>query len=49
MRAALDAVSAALTTEALQEMNQQVEIYRKNPRKVAEQFLQESGIIPPAN
>lgn len=49
VRAALDAVSAALTTEALQEMNQQVEIYRKNPRKVAEQFLQESGIIPPAN
>lgn len=46
VRAALDAVSAALTTEALQEMNQQVEVYRKNPRRVAEQFLQDNGIIP---
>ena len=46
VQAALDAVSAALTTEALQEMNQQVEVYRKNPRKVAEQFLQDNGVIP---
>lgn len=46
VRAALDAVSAALTTESLQEMNQQVEVYRKNPRRVAEQFLQDNGIIP---
>ena len=48
VRAALDAVSEALTTEALQEMNQQVEVYRKNPRRVAQQFLEDNGIIPAA-
>ena len=46
VQAALNAVSAALTTEALQEMNQQVEVYRKNPRRVAEDFLVANGIIP---
>ena len=46
VQAALDAVSAALTTESLQEMNQAVEVYRKNPRRVAEQFLVDNGIIP---
>lgn len=49
VRAALDAVSAALTTEALQEMNQQVEVFRKNPRRVAEQFLVDNGVIPATN
>jgi len=43
--AVLDEVSAALTTEGLQEMNRQVEVLRKNPRLVAQEFLVESGII----
>lgn len=42
---ALDEVSAALTTENLQQMNSAVEIYRDNPRLVAQEFLQEAGII----
>jgi len=48
VRQALDAVSAVLTTEALQEMNRDVEVLRKNPRRVAEDFLRANGVIPPA-
>ncbi|MCB0916338.1 MAG: ABC transporter substrate-binding protein [Actinobacteria bacterium] len=43
--AALDAVSAALTTEELQQMNQQIEVDRANPRKVAEEFLTSKGLV----
>lgn len=43
---ALNEVSAALTTEKLQEMNSAVEIYRDNPRLVAQDFLQQEGILP---
>lgn len=42
----LNNVSAALTTDELRELNEQVEIYRKNPRLVAEQFLQDKGLLP---
>lgn len=44
---ALNEVSAALTTEQLQQMNSAVEIYRDNPRLVAQDFLREQGILPP--
>lgn len=44
---ALNEVSAALTTEQLQEMNSAVEIYRDNPRLVAQEFLEQAGILPP--
>lgn len=40
----LDAVSAALTTEDLQQMNADVEIDRQDPRAVAEQWLQANGL-----
>ena len=36
---ALDSVSAALTTDELQALNQQVEVDRKNPKTVAAEFL----------
>ena len=45
--ALLDNVSAALTTDELRGLNEQVEIYRENPRLVAEEFLQEKGLLPP--
>lgn len=48
VREALDAVSAVLTTDALQQMNRDVEVLRKNPRLVAEDFLRANGVIPPA-
>ncbi len=41
----LDKVSAALTTDELQQLNQQVEIDRQSPQKVATAFLQEKGLI----
>jgi osmoprotectant transport system substrate-binding protein len=41
----LDKVSAALTTDELQQLNQQVEIDRQSPQKVATAFLQENGLI----
>lgn len=37
---------ATLSTEDLQEMNQQVDIYRKNPRLVAQDYLVDQGLIP---
>ena len=40
---ALDSVSAVLTTEELQQMNQLIEVDRRNPRRVAEEFLQSKG------
>ena len=44
----LDDVSAALTTDELRQLNEQVEIYRKNPRLVAQDFLQSKGLLPPS-
>lgn len=41
----LDKVSAALTTDELQQLNEQVEIDRQSPEKVATAFLQEKGLI----
>lgn len=41
----LDNVSAALTTDELQQLNEQVEIDRQSPEKVATAFLQEKGLI----
>jgi osmoprotectant transport system substrate-binding protein len=41
----LDKVSAALTTEELQQLNAQVEIDRQSPQKVAEQWLTEKGLL----
>ena len=43
--AALDSVSAALTTEELQQMNQQIEVDRANPRTVAQEFLKSKGLV----
>ena len=42
---ALDKVSSALTTDELQQLNQQVEIDRQSPEKVATAFLQEKGLL----
>jgi osmoprotectant transport system substrate-binding protein len=42
---ALNAVSAALTTEDLQRMNEQVDVERQNPEAVAEQFLTDNGLL----
>jgi len=42
---ALDKVSAALTTDELQLLNQQVEIDRQSPEKVATAFLEEKGLL----
>ncbi|MFI0433340.1 MAG: ABC transporter substrate-binding protein [Candidatus Nanopelagicales bacterium] len=42
---ALDSVSAALTTDELQSLNQQVEVDRKNPKTVAAEFLKSKGLI----
>ncbi len=41
---ALDSVSAVLTTEALQALNAQVEVDRKDPAEVATQFLADNGL-----
>lgn len=41
----LDKVSAALTTEELQQLNAQVEIDRRSPQKVAEEWLQSKGLV----
>ena len=43
--AALDDLSAALTTEELQGMNKQIEVDRANPRTVAEEFLKSKGLV----
>jgi osmoprotectant transport system substrate-binding protein len=45
IRQALDGVSAALTTEDLQRMNEQVDVERQNPDDVAEQFLIDNGLL----
>ena len=42
---ALDSVSAALTTDELQALNQQVEVDHKNPKTVAAEFLKSKGLI----
>jgi len=42
---ALDSVSAALTTDELQQLNQQVEIDRRSPEKVAEEWLTSEGLL----
>lgn len=41
----LDAVSAKLTTEELQQMNADVEINRQDPRVVAENWLKSQGLM----
>ncbi len=38
-------MSAALTTEDLQRMNEQVDVERQNPDDVAEQFLIDNGLL----
>lgn len=43
--AALDPVSAALTTDELQQLNQQVEIDRRSPEKVAQEWLTSEGLL----
>lgn len=44
LTAALDAVSAALTTEDLIAMNRQADVERQNPVQVAEDYADENGI-----
>lgn len=41
---ALDAVSAALTTETLQDLLKRTDIDKTDPKKVAEEFLSEAGL-----
>ncbi len=43
--AALDPVSAALTTDELQQLNEQVEIDRKKPEAVAKDWLTQEGLL----
>ncbi|MBW3594595.1 MAG: ABC transporter substrate-binding protein [Actinobacteria bacterium] len=45
VRAALEAVSAALTTETMTELNAQVEVEGRDFRDVATEFLVEQGLI----
>ena len=45
VRRSLDSISAVLTTSDLQQLNQQVDIYRHNPRKVAEEYLRQKGLL----
>ncbi|MGL5930597.1 MAG: ABC transporter substrate-binding protein [Dermatophilaceae bacterium] len=44
VRAALDAVSAKLTTEAIAGMLKQTDIDKKDPKAVAEEFLEANGL-----
>lgn len=44
LRAALDAVSAALTTEDLIALNRRADVERESPANVAEAFAEESGL-----
>ena len=43
--AALDAVNAILDTATMQELNRRVEVDKKEPRRVAAEFLREKGIV----
>lgn len=43
--AALDGVNAALDTATMQELNRQVEVDKKEPRKVAAEFLKAKGLV----
>jgi osmoprotectant transport system substrate-binding protein len=45
--AALDAVSARLTTAALAEMDAEVELSNLDPRMVARQWLRAAGLAAP--
>jgi osmoprotectant transport system substrate-binding protein len=45
LRAAIDAVSATLTTNAMRAMNGAVDIDKRTPRAVATQFLREQGLL----
>ncbi|MEZ5185122.1 MAG: ABC transporter substrate-binding protein [Candidatus Nanopelagicales bacterium] len=42
---ALNSVSAKLTTDQLQQLNEQVEIERQDPETVAENWLKENGLL----
>jgi osmoprotectant transport system substrate-binding protein len=44
LRAALDSVSEALTTDDLIALNRQADVERQNPARVAEAFAEENGI-----
>jgi len=45
LRAAIDAVSAKLTTPAMRRMNGSVDINKRTPREVATQFLRAQGLL----
>jgi osmoprotectant transport system substrate-binding protein len=45
LRAAIDAVSATLTTDAMRTMNGAVDIDKRDPRDVATQFLRAQGLL----
>jgi len=44
LRAALNAVSAALTTDDLIALNRKADVERQNPQQVAEEFAEQSGL-----
>lgn len=46
--ATIDRVSALLTLPAIRELNAQVVLYGQDPATAAQQFLQEQGVLPPA-
>jgi osmoprotectant transport system substrate-binding protein len=46
--ARIDAVSTALTTQELREMNVQVEVYGRPPADVAREWLEAEGLVPVA-
>jgi osmoprotectant transport system substrate-binding protein len=44
--ATVNRVSAMLTLDAMRELNAQVVLYHQDPATVAQQFLQDQGILP---
>lgn len=46
IQTALDGISAKLKTQDLQELNAEVDLQRKDPRDVAQTWLQQQGLLP---
>jgi osmoprotectant transport system substrate-binding protein len=45
LRAAIDAVSAKLTTQVMRRMNEAVDVDKRSPREVATEFLRSQGLL----
>ena len=46
--ATINRISALLTLPAMRELNAAVVLYGQDPATVAQQFLQDQGVLPPA-